>query len=180
MPKSRTRRKIQTPEAEEFLLALETAKTGGSALQYVKSLAEWRFIDKCRDDCMPGEKRYLLEYELAREAEAQGHPYRSTTTWKAVFGSRFPEHAFLSIQPDERRNILSAAFSKESPGVPLFDFTTAWQKISYQFNYALAPEYQAELEARVTEAREAVEIDRREHAGCLSVLEIASDELHRV
>ena len=44
-----------------FLLSLHT-----------KNVAEWRFIDHSRYECPSEEKRYLLEYELAREAHALG------------------------------------------------------------------------------------------------------------
>ena len=130
---------------------------------------EWQFIDKGKYECEQWEKPYLLEYELAREAKALGSRYRSATTRGIVFGNRFPETAFLAIEPAERRTLLKTAFQPSDGGVPLFDFTTEWQGVSYQFNYHLKPEYQAEVEGTVTQARESENSEPAEHAINLAV-----------
>ena len=127
------------------------AKALGESADTARLVPEhWQFVAEGYHQCSIDEKRWLLEYEYARESVAYDVPcWWSAGTWKQVFGDRFPLIPFLSINPIERRRLLEET-SLGGQGKPsLFGLTRTNDALWCRSEYSLNEEPQARLEALV-------------------------------
>jgi hypothetical protein len=156
MPKSKGCSKRTSLQLPGLTSALQESDTAPSVTDF--PLTEWSFIDPARPHCPRREKPYLLEYEVAREAEALGITYRSSATWKQVFPGIFPATPYLAIDAAARAEAIKEAFSSRPGKRPMFDHTAASQGLLYTVEYALTPKWQNLLEGVVEQWRESHDI----------------------